>query len=96
MAFNPDKGFGMANRGPLFERQGGRADRGRARNRRRREARGAPAARDRARDQRHGVVPVHFQVNLWATRDGITYVPRTDENTLAWKFKPAGAKPPSP
>jgi len=33
-------------------------------------------------------VPVHFQVNLWATRDGITYTPRTDENTLSWKFKP--------
>jgi peptide/nickel transport system substrate-binding protein len=39
-----------------------------------------------------GVVPLHFQVNLWATRDGITYVPRTDENTLAWKFKPGPGK----
>jgi peptide/nickel transport system substrate-binding protein len=35
-----------------------------------------------------GVIPLHFQVNLWATRDGIAYVPRTDEYTLAWKFKP--------
>jgi len=35
-----------------------------------------------------GIIPLHFQVNLWATRDGITYAPRTDENTLAWKFKP--------
>jgi peptide/nickel transport system substrate-binding protein len=35
-----------------------------------------------------GVIPLHFQVNLWATRDGIGYVPRTDEYTLAWKFKP--------
>ena len=35
-----------------------------------------------------GVIPLHFQVNLWATRDGITYVPRTDEYTLAWKFVP--------
>ena len=39
-----------------------------------------------------GVVPLHFQVNLWATRDGITYAPRTDENTLAWQFKPAAKK----
>ncbi|MBK9677209.1 MAG: ABC transporter substrate-binding protein [Betaproteobacteria bacterium] len=39
-----------------------------------------------------GVVPLHFQVNLWAARDGITYVPRTDENTLAWQFKPAAKK----
>jgi peptide/nickel transport system substrate-binding protein len=36
-----------------------------------------------------GIVPLHSQVNIWATRDGITYIPRTDENTLAHKFKPA-------
>ena len=35
-----------------------------------------------------GIVPLHFQVNLWATRDGITYLPRVDESTLAWKFVP--------
>jgi peptide/nickel transport system substrate-binding protein len=39
-----------------------------------------------------GVIPLHFQVNLWATRDGITYVPRTDEYTLAWKFKPGPSR----
>jgi len=38
-----------------------------------------------------GIVPLHFQVNLWATRGGITYVPRVDENTLAWKFVPSNA-----
>ena len=36
-----------------------------------------------------GIIPLHFQVNLWATRNGITYAPRTDENTLAHKFRPA-------
>ena len=36
-----------------------------------------------------GIIPLHFQVNLWGTRNGITYVPRTDENTLAHKFRPA-------
>ncbi|MBS0319798.1 MAG: ABC transporter substrate-binding protein [Proteobacteria bacterium] len=35
------------------------------------------------------VIPLHFQLNLWAARDGIRYVPRTDETTLAWKFMPA-------
>jgi peptide/nickel transport system substrate-binding protein len=35
-----------------------------------------------------GVIPLHFQVNTWAARKGITYVPRVDETTLAWKFKP--------
>jgi peptide/nickel transport system substrate-binding protein len=39
-----------------------------------------------------GIIPLHFQVNLWATRNGITYAPRTDENTLAHKFRPAAAK----
>ena len=39
-----------------------------------------------------GVIPLHFQVNLWAARDGIAYVPRTDEFTLAWKFAPPTAK----
>ena len=34
------------------------------------------------------IVPLYHQVSLWATRDGITYAPRTDENTLAHKFKP--------
>ena len=33
-----------------------------------------------------GIIPLHFQVNLWATRDGIVYA---DENTLAHKFRPA-------
>ena len=35
-----------------------------------------------------GVIPLHFQVNLWATRDGIVYAPRVDEQTLAHKFAP--------
>ncbi len=39
-----------------------------------------------------GIIPLHFQVNSWAMRDGITYVPRVDETTLAWKFKPGTAK----
>jgi peptide/nickel transport system substrate-binding protein len=36
-----------------------------------------------------GLIPLHYQVNSWATRKGILYVPRTDENTLAYEFKPA-------
>jgi len=34
------------------------------------------------------IVPLYHQVSLWAMRDGISYVPRTDEYTLAHKFKP--------
>jgi peptide/nickel transport system substrate-binding protein len=35
------------------------------------------------------IVPLYHQVSLWGTRNGISYVPRTDENTLAHKFRPA-------
>ncbi|MEO7729255.1 MAG: ABC transporter substrate-binding protein [Burkholderiales bacterium] len=35
-----------------------------------------------------GIIPLHHQVNLWATRKGIVYTPRTDERTLAHEFRP--------
>jgi len=35
-----------------------------------------------------GIIPLHYQVNSWATRKGYTYVPRTDESTFAFEFKP--------
>jgi peptide/nickel transport system substrate-binding protein len=35
-----------------------------------------------------GVIPLHHQINTWATRRGISYTPRTDEYTLAHLFKP--------
>ncbi len=34
-----------------------------------------------------GIIPLYHQHNLWATRKGITYAPRTDERTLAYEFK---------
>jgi len=33
-----------------------------------------------------GLIPVHFQVVTWATRKGISYIPRTDERTYAHQF----------
>ncbi len=35
-----------------------------------------------------GIIPLHHQVNTWATRRGIGYTPRTDEYTLAFQFRP--------
>ena len=35
-----------------------------------------------------GIIPLHHQVNLWGTRKGIVYTPRTDERTLAHEFRP--------
>lgn len=28
-----------------------------------------------------GIIPLHYQVNTWATRKGLKYIPRTDERT---------------
>jgi peptide/nickel transport system substrate-binding protein len=35
-----------------------------------------------------GIIPLHHQINTWATRKGVTYTPRTDEYTLAFLFRP--------
>jgi peptide/nickel transport system substrate-binding protein len=35
-----------------------------------------------------GLIPLHHQINTWATRKGVTYTPRTDEYTLAFLFRP--------
>jgi peptide/nickel transport system substrate-binding protein len=35
-----------------------------------------------------GLVPIHFQYTIWATKKGVQYTPRTDEYTLAFQFKP--------
>jgi peptide/nickel transport system substrate-binding protein len=89
MTYNRDKGFGTANRGrysndkvnALTEDALATVDDAK------REALLQRAAELAINDA--GIIPLHFQVNLWATREGITYAPRTDENTLAWKFRPA-------
>jgi peptide/nickel transport system substrate-binding protein len=35
-----------------------------------------------------GIIPLYHQVNIWATRRNIGYVPRTDERTYAFELKP--------
>ena len=37
----------------------------------------------------YGILPLHYEVTPWAFRKGITYVPRTDQYTLALGVKPA-------
>ncbi|MGH8712460.1 MAG: ABC transporter substrate-binding protein [Casimicrobiaceae bacterium] len=87
--YSRDKGFGTANRGrysnpkvdALLEQALATVDDPK------REALLQRATEIAINDT--GIIPLHFQVNLWATRNGITYVPRTDEYTLAHKFRPA-------
>ena len=34
------------------------------------------------------IIPLHHQVNIWATRRGFRYVARNDERTMATELKP--------
>jgi peptide/nickel transport system substrate-binding protein len=36
-----------------------------------------------------GLIPLHYQINVWAMRRGITYRARIDEATVAQFFLPA-------
>jgi peptide/nickel transport system substrate-binding protein len=90
MTYNRDKGFGTANRGRYSN---GKVDAFtedalQTVDDTKREAYLQRATELAINDT--GIIPLHFQVNLWATRDGISYVPRVDEQTFSWKFRPAG------
>jgi peptide/nickel transport system substrate-binding protein len=39
-----------------------------------------------------GIMPIHFQFTIWATKKNLQYTPRTDEYTLAFLFKPVKAE----
>ena len=47
------------------------------------------AATDAAIGANQGIIPLHYQVNTWATRKGLKYLPRTDERTTAYDLLPA-------
>ncbi len=89
MTYNKDKGFGNANRGRYSNPKVDllTEDALQTVDDAKREAYLQRATELAINDT--AIIPLHFQVNLWATRNGIRYTPRTDENTLAWKFTPA-------
>jgi peptide/nickel transport system substrate-binding protein len=35
-----------------------------------------------------GIMPIHFQSTIWAMKKNVSYIPRTDEYTLAFQFRP--------
>ncbi len=88
MTFNKDKGYGTANRGRYSNTKVDALteDALQLVDDVKREAYLQRAAELAIGDT--GIIPLHFQISLWATRDGITYAPRVDEQTLAWKFVP--------
>jgi peptide/nickel transport system substrate-binding protein len=88
MTFNRDKGFGTANRGRYSNSKVDALteDALQTVDDVKREAYLQRATEIAINDT--GIIPLHFQVNLWAARDGISYAPRLDEQTLAHKMKP--------
>jgi len=88
MTFNKDRGFGTANRGRYSNTKVDALteDALQTVDDIKREAYLQRATELAIGDT--GLIPLHFQISLWATRDGITYTPRVDEQTLAWKFVP--------
>ena len=88
MTFNKEKGFGTANRGRYSN---GKVDA---------LTEDALMTVDDVKREAYlqratelaigdtGLIPLHFQVSIWAARDGVSYVPRVDEETLAHKFAP--------
>lgn len=90
MTFNRDKGFGTANRGRYTNSKVDALteDALQTVDDIKREAYLQRATEIAINDT--GIIPLHFQVNLWAARDGIVYQPRLDEQTLAHKMAPKG------
>jgi peptide/nickel transport system substrate-binding protein len=90
MTFNKDKGHGTANRGRYSNTKVDALteDALQTVDDVKREAYLQRATEIAIADT--GIIPLHFQVNLWAARDGIVYQPRLDEQTLAHKMKPKG------
>ena len=88
--FDPSKGWGASNRGrhsdakvdALISQALATVDD---------EKRGKllAEATDIAVGQNTGIIPLHYQVNTWATRTGLKYNPRTDERTVAYDLAPA-------
>lgn len=86
--YDPDKGFGASNRGRYSNEEVDTMieEALRTVDDAEREALLAEATEKAIRD--HAIIPIHYQVNVWAAQDGIAYQPRTDEYTL-----PSGATP---
>jgi peptide/nickel transport system substrate-binding protein len=94
MSWNKEKGFGTANRGRYSNTKVDALteDALQTVDDVKREAYLQRATEIAINDT--GIIPLHFQVNLWAARDGIVYQPRMDEQTWAHKMRPKAASAP--
>ena len=88
--FNTEKGCGAANRGRYSNPGARRADRQGAGDH------ADDAARERVLQDATrmvfedvGIIPLHNQKNVWATRADLVYTPRADEETRAQELRPA-------
>jgi len=89
VTWNPDKGMGSTNRGrysnPKLDQLVAEALK--TVDEKKQEQLLAQATEVGIKDL--GIIPLHYQVNTWATRGGVTFVGRTDEMTLVMGAKPA-------
>ena len=74
---------------PLLEQGDGRQARGGAGHRRRAKREALLARPANCDQQDHGLIPIHFELSVWAMKKGLTYQGRADQNTLAVGVKPA-------
>ena len=89
VTWNPDKGMGVTNRGRYSNAKLDQlvAQALKTVDEKKQEQLLAQATEIGIKDL--GIIPLHYQVNTWATRAGITFVARTDEMTLVMGAKPA-------
>ena len=93
MTFNRDKGFGTANRGRYSNGKVDALTEDALQTVDDVEARGAIcSARPSSRSTTPGSSRCTSRSTCGRRATASRYVPRTDEQTLAWKFRPAGAK----
>ena len=50
-------------------------------------------ASDKAIGELMGLVPLHYEVSTWATRQGINYKARADQYTFGFEVRPGKASP---
>ena len=87
----PPQGHGHDQLRPLLQQGDGRQARVEAlvtNDDAKREALLAEASKI-AIQQDHGLIPIHFELSVWAMKKGLTYQGRADQNTLAIGVKPA-------
>ena len=87
--YNKDKGMGTANRGRHSDPEIDKTIEAALSNVDDKERAGLLAKATELAIAKGAIIPLHYQVNTWASKKGLTYEPRTDEYTMAHYVKKA-------